>query len=167
MGWHSLATAEPKKKAKNKKPLPTFTAVREVVDRHFAEMPDFTPGDIISQGDLKPIFPESKKIGWNVRDEKELVSRVVDDQNFIVQLLRFKSGRKYMRKISVYDPMDRASQLRGGKRLLRDLLKLPDGHEYLQVKPTPGFRNLAQLLPKNISGKSPKGIDYDKPTGTI
>ena len=170
VGWLSMATAEPKKK-KKKKPLPTFTAVRNVVDRHFAEMPDFRPGDIISQGDLKPIFPELKKIGWKVRDEKELVSRVADDQNFVVQLLRSKSGRKYMRKVSaydlVYDRMDRTAQLRGGKRLLSDLLKLPDGHEYLQVKPTPGFRNLAQLLPKNISGRSPKGIDYDKPTGTI
>ena len=160
------ASAKPRSK-----PLPPFAKVREVVQRHFATLPDYRPGDIIAQGDVGPIFKQLRILGWSVTDHKGILRRVPKDGEYLVRQLRTGPGRKFMAQVSgyslVYDRMERTIRLKGGQQLIHDVIRLPDGHKYLQVKPTPGFKNLAELLPKTASGKPPKGKDYDKPTGRI
>jgi hypothetical protein len=150
---------------------PELGAVKQAVNDFFAAQEDHQPGDIISQEQVKSVLAEIAKLGWKPADAEEIVKKTPAESEPLVKVLRSKEGKKLMRKTAnyslVYDRLDRTAKLPGGVDLLETLPKLPDGAKYLQTKPTPGFKNLAQLLPKQANGKSPKGVDYDKPTGRI
>ena len=154
-----------------KKALPPFSKVQKVVQRHFSTLPDHKPGDIISKSDVEPVFKQLRVLGWKVGARQSILNQVLDDQDFVVQQLRSKAGRKMMRKMASYqqafDRLERVSKLPGGKALVRDLIKLPDAHEYMQDPPKPPLKDLTHLLPKRANGKLPKAVDFDKPTGHI
>ena len=76
-----------------------------------------------------------------------------------------------MRRVSgyklIYDRLDRIAHESGGQRLIRDLIKLPDGARYARWSPGRGVPGLVDFLPKNRSGKTRTVKDYTKPTGKI
>lgn len=151
--------------------LPSFAKIEEVVKRHVSMRKNYEPGDIISTSDVKDLFRQLKILGWKMSEKKKIYNSVLNDADFIVQQLRSSHGRRVMRKISsdpaVYDRLDRLSNLPGGKRMIHDVFRLPDAHKYFAAKPTPGLKNITQLLPKGANGKTPSAPNFEKPTGRI
>jgi hypothetical protein len=156
--------------AKKKGP-PSWGAVRAAVDRSFAAKSDFERADLITREDVQAVLRSLEKLGWKVADAKNILADTLSAGDVLVTELSTTSGRAFMRKVSgypiVYDRLDRISRMPGGARLLHDVTKLPDGHKYAQVKPTPGFTDLTSLLPNQASGKPPHDPDFNKPTGRI
>ena len=150
---------------------PAWSDVKKTVSDFFAAQPGFDPASLITQEQAKAALDAVEKLGWKPKDGDEILKKIPSASDPLVRTLSTPSGKKLLRQTSsyslVYDRLDRTIQLPGGPALLETITKLPDGAKYLQTKPTPGFKNLAQLLPKRANGQSPAGVDYDKPTGRI
>jgi hypothetical protein len=166
--WLLCLTASPLAAAQSAA-MPPFSKVEGVVQRYFEGIEEYQAGDLISRSQVQPLFDHLRILGWSVRDQKSILRDVLDDGDFLVQQLRTKTGRNLILKSKEYplvlDRLDRVVRMQGGKQLLMDMRKLPFGYRFLEVKR--GFDDLAQLLPKGPSGKSPECEDIDKPTGKI
>jgi len=151
--------------------LPSFDMVRGIVEPHFSAQRDYRSGDIISKRDVQPLFSQLESLGWKVSDQEEILSEMLDGGSPVVQTLRTRAGRKFMRKVSgyrlIYDRLDRISREPGGRRLVADLVKLPDGERYAKMVPRRGAPGMLEFLPKSGSGKRRRITDYKKPTGRI
>jgi hypothetical protein len=147
--------------------------VQQIVARYFSQQSGRQPGDIITQSDVAAVLEELAAAGWQPPDHKQLLASTLPDDGPLVSSLRTQQGRRFMRKVSgyesIYDRLDRVSQVSGGQRTIDAIVRLPDGEKYAQPKKkTPhGVPDFLDLLPKNASGKVRTIKDYDKPTGRI
>ena len=67
------------------KSLPALAKVKKVVARHFDALPDYRPGDLISRGQLEPLFGRLERTGWNVADRKAILEATPADTDFLVR----------------------------------------------------------------------------------
>jgi hypothetical protein len=147
--------------------------VQQIVAGYFSRQADCRPGDIITQSDVAAVLQDLAAAGWQPPDHKQLLANTLPDDNAMVSTLRTEQGQRFMRKVSgyesIYDRLDRVSQVSGGQRTIDAIVRLPDGEKYAQPKKkTPhGVPDFLDLLPKNASGKVRSIKDYDKPTGRI
>ena len=97
--------------------------VAEFVAKH-----NVPTNEIISQQDVLPLLAVLESAGM-ILDRKELMKMIPGDQSSLVQLLRTPNGRKFIGQTSnnklMFDRLERIGNEPGGKRLLRDLMKLP------------------------------------------
>ncbi len=158
--------------AKGAKALPRFGEIERVVSEQFAALPDYQEADIVSKGEVKPIFPRLTKLGWKVADEKAILKQLLDDNNFLVQVLRTRDGKRFMRKVSkeqsVYDRLDRVAQHKRGPATIRRIIKLPDGEKYAKTDTglNPNLSDLVLIYDRRSAQKR-KLKDFGKPTGSI
>lgn len=126
--------------------------------------------EIISQQDVLPLLAVLESAGM-ILDRKELMKMIPGDQSSLVQLLRTPNGRKFIGQTSnnklMFDRLERIGNEPGGKRLLRDLMKLPDAARYAKIDTGPGVPDLIDFLPKSGSSKTRRVKDYKKPTGKL
>jgi hypothetical protein len=145
--------------------------VKQAVDQHFARLPGYRPGDIITKGDVQPLFGRLNELGWPVKDQQAILAQLLGKEDFLVATLRTNAGRRFMGKVSrydlMYDRLDRIARESGGRELLTSLVRLPDGQRYASPRRPRAVPGLVDMLPKNASGKTRKVADYNKPTGRI
>ena len=84
------------------------------LQKHFAEIDDYKPGDILSQRSVVELLPKFAEIGWNVTDPTELTDKLLPDGHFVVQQLRNRWDSRMARRIArmslAYDQLDRVSE---------------------------------------------------------
>ena len=146
---------------------PSFEAVKKTVEGTFQKFPDYKPGRLIVQSNVKKVFGEVKKLGWNIPGQKKLLERIVPDGAWLATTLYSRSGRRFMDEISGlpqgYDRVDRLSRIPRGKQTIRDLLKNPGGHTLIKyMTTTPQGRNLGKML-----SRDPGGAGFNQPTERI
>jgi hypothetical protein len=150
---------------------PTAGQIRQVIANHFVTLPDYKPGDLITEKDVKAVLEEMSNQGWQVPQSKVLSTSALKEGDALVGLLSTKDGKRLMRKVAsyklVYDRMDRVARVSGGQRMIRDLAKLPDGERYVKMQTPAGVPDMLALLPKKRSGQVRSIKDYDKPTGRV
>ena len=162
----SLAlAAEPTARPKPKK-LPKFSAVERLV-RGELITEERPAGDIISQGDVAPLFGRLQKAGWTVADWDDILAAVPADDDFIVQQLRGEDGQELMRAVAGYeggyDRLDRLSRLSDGQQIIRDLVRGPDGAKLIQyLAEEQGGREMGRML-----SRAPHGEQFNRPTERI
>jgi len=148
--------------------LPSFATLQRVVAQRLAAR---APGDLISQGDVAPVFQDFERLGWAVADRKDINDKLLADSDPVVAALRSRRGVKFMRQVSgyrlIYDRLDRIARESGGTRLIQDLIKLPNAARYAKAKPPRGVPEMHEFLPKGQSGRTRKVTDYTKPTGKL
>jgi len=151
--------------------VPPWSFLEQKIDLYFESLDNWQKNDLISRTYVVPLLEQLQVEGWTADDAKEITGDALADDDFLVQQLSTESGRRFMRKISsqklIYDQLDRVARESGGKALIRHLIRLPDGEQFVQSgKPvtTPG---LIELLPKKGSGKTRRIKDFDKPTKKI
>jgi hypothetical protein len=150
-----------------------FTAaqLKAVVSTHFENKQDFENGDLIGQADARDMLASLEKLGWKVSDGEKILQQMLPSDHIIAKTFASTQGRNFMRKVDgyqlIYDRLHRTAELPGGKALVRDIVKLPNGEIYAKMKPVPGNPNFTDLLPKGRNGKTPTPRDFDKPTGYI
>ena len=151
--------------------MPPWKSVDGFVQRYFASVPGYQKGDLISRGRVEATLKHLKKMGWIVSDRVAILNATLEDRNVLVQQFQSTQGRKYMRQVKGYplafSQLDRVSRQYGGRALVRDIVKLPDGAKYASPNRARGVPNLVDLLPKRGGSKAQRIADYDKPTGRI
>ncbi len=148
-------------------PLPEFSAVQGLIMDHFESIKGYRENDLLSQGDVTPLFKKIEEIGWPVEDRDAILKQVLPDNAFIVRELRTRQGKKFMRQISkhpeAYDRLQRYGAMSRGRRNVRDLVHRPGGHTLIQyMTTTRGGRRMGREL-----STTPTGKDFDKKTGQI
>jgi hypothetical protein len=163
-----IAAKDESPKAQAKKPaLPDFSMVTEVVERKLKADRNYRPGDLISRGDLEPIFKELAERGWKVADRSEIEKQLLADGDFLVRELRTNSGRTFMRQVGSYPDgygrLDHLADLSDGRLIVRRLIDGPDGYKLLEYLTTaPGGREMGKMLTQ-----APHGKNFNQPTGRI
>ena len=152
-----------------KKLLPNFQQVEAVVKQHFEKLPGFNFKGIITVAQVKPVFAQIERVGWNIspKDRQALLARVLPDNSFLAKQLSTKAGKKFAAQIysypSGFDRLDRISDMPQGKDTVSRLIIGPDGYKMIQyMTTTPGGKNMGRML-----SNSPKGGNFNKPTGRI
>ena len=150
--------------------LPGFDKVEALVQRHFATLPAYEPGDMISRSQVQPIFAAIERLGWKVADEAAILNSVLEDSNYLVQEFGTPKGQQFMRKVAAtplaLDRLDQIARLPGGKLMVKDFLRFPNSELTFTQKSGFDVSQLARLQPPD----SRSGItqeDLDKPTGRI
>jgi hypothetical protein len=155
------------KKTKKSTAWPAFSAVQKSAEKHFSTLKKYRKGDLLSQGDVEPVFAELEKLGWKVADREQIVKLVPGDRELMVRMLRTEDGRTFMRDIERlpggYDRVDHLSRLSDAETLLWRLTSGPDGYKMIDyMTETPYGANMGQML-----SQAPNGKGFNKPTGRI
>ncbi len=147
------------------------STVHRVISDYFADKRGYEPGDLITREDVREILERLADHGVVPRDAEEIVEDSLEEGAFLVQLLSSERGRRFMRKTKkeklIYDRLDRIAAVPQGKKTLRNVVRLPDGHRYAPIRPARGTPTLLDLLPKRGSSRTRSIKDYTKPTGKI
>ncbi|MDY0165484.1 MAG: hypothetical protein RBS80_03015 [Thermoguttaceae bacterium] len=148
-------------------PLP-LPMVKSTVQQHFAAIPDFEKGDLITQDQVAAVLAQLEAAGWKVADGPQILSQCLTAKDFLaVQLRSSKQGLVFMRTVSAmpmaYDRLDRLALLPNGKRTIHDMIHKPGGAEMIRYMTTAkGGGELGKML-----AHAPSGRDFNKPTGRI
>lgn len=151
--------------------LPSWDKVEQIVLRYFDSAWDKDQFHFVTQGHAKTVFTQLEQIGWRIEDRKSLMKDIPEDSEFLIEQLTSPQGQAMLRKLEdeklLYDRLDRLIQKPGGRRLVRDLIRVPHGYKYAKSKRPKGMPEMKEFLPKTSKGKNPTISDYDKPTGRI
>ncbi|MBN1589864.1 MAG: hypothetical protein JW888_10150 [Pirellulales bacterium] len=163
LSWASVAPAA----GQNVPSLPKFAEVKKAVVDYFAKLPKQKPGEIISRGQVEPIFGTLDRMGWRVAGRKSILESVLPDNDALVQQLRTAGGRKLARDVAKvpqgYERLDRLRRLPRGQQNIQSLINGPDGYKMIEyMTTTQGGRNLGTML-----SKDPDGKNFNKPTERI
>lgn len=147
--------------------LPTWKDVETAAASHFKALGDYERGDIVSQGQVKPLLNKLAKAGWKVADADALLGQISADNEFLVAQLRTKNGRKFMRKLGgsaeQYDRLRRLAETKGGDRAVANIMELPNGNDVLAaLVESKAGKDIARQL-----SKGPHTRDFNKPTGYL
>ena len=147
--------------------LPEFSQVQAAVVEHFEALPDYQPGGIITRGEVEPLFKQRGLMGWLGADADAILDEILPDGDPLLRQLRSGAGRKFAGRLTrypnAYDRLERLRRLPGGKRIVQDLIRGPGGDKLIEYLTTrSGGAEMGRML-----SKSPKGTDFNKPTGHI
>lgn len=100
--------------------MPDWKTVASTAREHFQSLPNYQPGDVLSQGQIKPLLAKLVKAGWKLSDQDAFLGQICADDDFVVRQLRSKSGQKFMRNMrgsaEQYDYLRRLAATKGGDR---------------------------------------------------
>jgi hypothetical protein len=113
------------------------------------------------------LLAELTRIGFVVPDQKDILEKVPDDDEFLVTSLRTTAGRKFMGRMSScaegYDRLQRLARLPHGEQTVRDLIQGPGGEEMVKyMTQTPGGKAMGRQL-----SSAPGAEDFNAATGRI
>ena len=146
---------------------PAFQEVEAAVRQHFASAASRKPGDLVKRSDAEQVFKVLAGLGWQPKEQPQIVDRFLADGSFLVRKLGTKRGTAFMRHVAKlpngYDRLDRLSAISGGRKIISDLVKQKGGYELIQYLTTSqGGRNMGTQLER-----VPGGRNFNKPTGKI
>jgi hypothetical protein len=148
--------------------IKSFDDVYRVVEHYFANQSGFVPGSLINRKMGHEVFNELKKRGWSCPHEKEIIERMLVEDEFLVSVLSTSKGQEFLGKIRAYpdgiDRLDRMSRLPYGKESVTDLVnKVPNGADWIKALTT----TMQGMKVGESLSKAEKGKDFNKPTGRI
>lgn len=146
--------------------LPPFSTVERLVDEYYASK-TIQSNDLLSQGDVKPVFAILAQHGWDVADKDQILKLVPGDKSWLVRTLRTPRGKTLARDTSRFpgglDRLDRLSRLPHGHTFIEGLMSGPDGYKLFEyMTQTPGGKVLGRQVEH-----APKGRNFNEPTGRI
>lgn len=147
---------------------PTAAQIEATVFKYFTSQKDFKQGDLITQSQTKKLLVAMDKHGWRVPDAKDLLDRVLEDDNYLVKEFNTVKGREFMNKIKDFpggiDRMDRIARMPHGKVNVHDLInKIPNGDDWIRGMTT---TKRGQRMGDRLS-TAPTGKNFNEPTGRI
>lgn len=165
-----VAGAKPAVSARNKpKTLPKFDAVNDVVERQLKTNRYYQTGDVLSRGNVEPIFGQLANLGWKVSDRQAILEQLLPDDDHLVRALRSPNNNDFMRHVGQvangygYDRLDRLSRMGDGEVIVSRLMQEPGGWNLIDImsetREAPGMAQAFSM--------GPGGKDFTKPTGRI
>ncbi len=148
-----------------------WSQVENSVRRYFAANWNDKQINLMTQGHASLALRQLDHLGWQVEDQKDILKGIPADSDYLIQVLSSASGQKLLKHLPneelLYDRLDRIIKQPGGRRLVRDMLKLPDGYRYAKANRPRGVPAMNEFLPKTRKGKDQVIRNYGKPTGRI
>jgi hypothetical protein len=146
--------------------LPKFEKFAGIVGEYF-QAKKKGPRALLSQGDVRALFPLLEKAGWKVADQNQILKQLLPDNDFMVQQFRTAGGRTFSEQIARlpggFDRCDRLRRLPRGEGYLSDMIRGPDGYKLFQyMTETEGGTNLGIML-SEVDG----GANFNRNTGRI
>ena len=137
------------------------------VDEHFASLPDYQPGDLVTRSQVAEALAKVADTGADVPHAEQILAASVPDNSFLARELSTPAGRKFMRKVArhpgAFSRLDRLSSIARGQTVVRDLIRSSDGDKFIEyLATTRGGRKLGSTL-----AGARKGTDLNEPTGRI
>jgi hypothetical protein len=137
------------------------------VDQHFASLPDYHPGDLITRSQVAEALAKVADAGTKVPNAERILAATLPDNSFLAKELSTPAGRKFMRKVARhpggFDRLDRLSSISRGQTLVRDLIRSADGDKLIEyLTTTRGGRSLGSTL-----AGARQGANLNQPTGRI
>lgn len=158
--------AEPDSPKSQPQPL-TRKAIEALVTKHLRANALYMPGDLISQGDVEPVFNELIENGYRSPDMEGLYDSFLPDRDHFVKSMRTPEGRMFMRSIArlpgAYDRLERLSWSETGRSLLAELLASKDGKKALEHMLTEEGAKVVETILAN----DPRGRNFQLPTGKV
>lgn len=141
--------------------------VARTVEQYCKSIPNYEPGDLIWRGQLADLPPRLVALGVSRDTIDGILATTLEDQNWLVEQLRTKPGRKFMREVKGYplafDRLDRLARMPQGHDTIRALIKGPDGAKLLEYLGTSsGGAQLGKML-----SRTPEGAHFNRPTGRV
>jgi hypothetical protein len=163
----SFAVAGANEAQAAKKALPQFTAVRAAVDKYFASLRGYRPGDLISQADWLVVAQQLDRLGWKPSNAAQIRDAILPAGSYLIQQSRSEDGRNFMRQVASlpdgYDRLDHLSRIPNGEPTITRLIEGPDGYKMLEYMTTsPGGRELGRMLSEDENG-----ANFNQITGRI
>ncbi|MCA9019259.1 MAG: hypothetical protein KDA74_03905, partial [Planctomycetaceae bacterium] len=59
-----------------KKKVPPLDEVMQIIEEYFTDRKGYKSGDMLTRGEIKPLFRELQQAGWSVKAEKEILNRL-------------------------------------------------------------------------------------------
>lgn len=147
------------------------SAAEQLVDMYFESFENHRQHDLITRAQVQPLAGKLRELGYSADQVRELIVDTLPENDFLAAQFRTDSGRRFMRKVSsqklIYDQLDRIAREAGGKALIKHLIRLPDGEQFVRSGRPATTPGMIELLPKQGSGKTRRVRDYDRPTGKI
>lgn len=156
-------------------PLPCSAAeptvdprLKALVEKHLRRDPSYAPGDILSRGNVEPIFNELLELGLQPADGNEgAYTPFLRDGDYLVQVLRSPRGRALMRNVNrlpeVYDRLERMSWTTVGRSWIEQLVAAENGDELLtNMLSESGLPTVEEQL-----AADPRGRNFRLPTGRV
>lgn len=144
-----------------------WAKIDATVNGHFAALPGYQAGDMISRKQVEPLLAKLSVLGWKVPDQPKLLGKIPADSSWLVTNLRTPNGKKFMRKIATYpqgyDRTDRLTALSDGRRIVSALIQGPGGDEMIAFLTT---SRTGKNTSKELT-RVPGGADFNQPTGTL
>jgi len=146
---------------------PKFSVVAQAVESYFASLPDYQPGDLVTQSQVAGALDAVELVGWEVPRRREVVDLALADNSWLVRTLSTTKGKRFMHKVAKnqggYLRLDRLSSIADGKAAIRVLIKDPGGNEMIEyMDTTSGGFELGRMM-----AGAKNGVDLNKPTGRI
>jgi hypothetical protein len=137
------------------------------VEQHFASLPDYQPGDLITRSQVAEALTKVADAGAKVPHAEEILAASLPDTAFLARELSTPAGRKFMRKVARhpggFDRLERLSSISRGQTLVRDLIRGADGDKLIEyLSTTRGGRSLGNAL-----AGARQGANLNQPTGRI
>lgn len=163
----SLAIAASVFGGETAKELPPFSEIAKAVAASLAQAEEYRCGDLISRSQAATALEAVKKLGFTPKDTDAVLEKLLDDNDFLVKVLRTPKGTAFMRKIAGmpngYDRLDRLARMPQGTATVEALARGPGGEKMIEyMTKTPGGKNLGLQL-----SRTPTGGDFNAPTGRI
>ncbi|QDT90991.1 hypothetical protein [Gimesia algae] len=150
-----------------KKKIPPLDEVMQIIEEYFSDRKGYKSGDMLTRGQIKPLFRQLQQAGWSVKAEKDILKRLHADSDFLVAQLSTPKGVIFMRRIAQmpggYDRLDHILVMPYGKRRIREFINSPGGYTMIEyMTTTKGGKNLGKYLSKAKTGKG-----FNQPTPYI
>lgn len=150
-----------------KKEVPPLDVVMQMIEEYFTGRKGYKSGDMLTRGQIKPLFSELRQAGWSVKAENEILKRLHADTDFLAAQLSTPKGVIFMRRIAQmpggYDRLDHILIMPYGKRRISEFINSPGGYTMIEyMTTTKGGKNLGNYLSKAQNGQG-----FNKPTPYI
>lgn len=115
--------------------------VKQIISLHFQSTSSYIPGDLITDQQVKPLFTDFAKSGWEIDNQDEILKRVTKSGSFMDRTMNQGNGRKFFRSISRHkngiDRVERMSKLKTGRSSIDRLInKIPNGSDFIKALAT-------------------------------
>ena len=164
LATHSVVTAAPAKSFTK----PSLQELKKIARRQLSTQSELSKGDLVTQSTARKVVVTLRKHGWAIKNESELLGKILPDNDFLVQQFVDKKGREFLRRIENLpggiDRVDRLARMPQGRANVNALIrKIPNGSDWIAAMTT---TRRGKILGKRLSN-APTGTNFNLPTGRI
>lgn len=169
LGHSAVAQSKSRDKSRDKNnKIKNAAEVEVLIRQHFAGMPNYSQGDLITTQQVQPLLAKFSAKGWDVPRQDLVLAKVTKSGSYLDQTMNSGKGKRFFREINGspggIDRVERMSNMKNGRNSIEQLVnKTPRGSDFINALATSKH---GQIL-GDWSGPTQTGQALNQPTGKI